>query len=52
MTLYLRMHDEPSPGQAPHLQADVSKDVWRDLAKQPQPGHITLDPARLLLLES
>jgi molybdate ABC transporter permease protein len=52
MTLYLRMHGEPSPGQAPHLQADISKDVWRDLAKQPQPWHITLDPARLLLLES
>jgi molybdate ABC transporter permease protein len=52
MTLYLRMHGEPLPGQPPHLQADVSKDVWRDLSKQPQPWHITLDPARLLLLES
>jgi molybdate transport system permease protein len=52
MTLYLRMHLEPLPGQAPHLQADVSKDVWRDLSRQPQPWHITLDPARLLLLES
>ncbi|MGA9588180.1 MAG: molybdate ABC transporter permease subunit [Terracidiphilus sp.] len=52
MTLYLRMHCEPLPGQAPHLQADVSKEVWRDLSRQPQPWHITLDPARLLLLES
>ncbi len=51
MTLYLRLHSKPSPGQAPHLQADVSKDVWRDLSTQPQPWHITLDPARLLLLE-
>lgn len=51
MTLYLRMHGEPSPGQGPHLQADVSKDVWRDLSKQQQPWRITLDPARLLLLE-
>jgi molybdate ABC transporter permease protein len=51
MTLYLRLHSKPSPGQAPHLQADVSKDVWRDLSTQPQPWHITLDPTRLLLLE-
>jgi molybdate transport system permease protein len=51
MTLYLRLHSEPSPGQAPHLQADVSKDVWRDLSNQPQPWRVTLDPARLLPLE-
>jgi molybdate transport system permease protein len=51
MTLYLRLHSEPLPGQAPHLQADVSKDVWRDLSNQPQPWRITLDPTRLLLLE-
>ena len=51
MTLYLRMHREPLQGQTPHLQADVSKDVWRDLSKQPQPWHITLAPDRLLLLE-
>jgi molybdate ABC transporter permease protein len=52
MTLYLRLHSEPSSGQAPHLQADVSKDVWSDLSKQPQPWHITLAPSRLLLLEN
>jgi molybdate transport system permease protein len=51
MTLYLRLHSEPSPGQAPHLQADISKDVWRDLSNQPQPWRISLDAARLLLLE-
>ena len=52
MTLYLRLHAEPSPGQGPHLQADVAKDVWRDLSQQPLPWRITLDPARVLLLES
>jgi molybdate transport system permease protein len=51
MTLYLRLHSEPLPGEAPHLQADVSKEVWRNLSSQPQPWRITLDPARLLLLE-
>jgi molybdate transport system permease protein len=51
MTLYLRLHAEPSAGQTPHLQADVTKEAWRDLATQAQPWRITLDPARLLLLE-
>jgi molybdate transport system permease protein len=51
MTLYLRLHAEPLPGQSPHLQADVTKDVWRELSNQVQPWRITLDPARLLLLE-
>ena len=51
MTLYLRLHSAPSSGQPPHLQADVSKEVWRDLSKRPQPWHITLDPTRLLVLE-
>jgi molybdate transport system permease protein len=51
MTLYLRLHTEPIPGQGPHLQADVAKDVWRALSGQPQPWRITLDPGRLLLLE-
>jgi molybdate ABC transporter permease protein len=51
MTLYLRLHSEPAPGQPPHLQADVAKDVWRALSAQPQPWRITLDPGRMLLLE-
>lgn len=51
ITLYLRLHTEPVPGQAPHLQADVAKDVWRALSAQPQPWRITLDPGRMLLLE-
>ena len=51
MTLYLRLHAKPQPGEAAHLQADVPKDLWRTLRDRPQPWHITLDPARLLLLE-
>ncbi|MGA8087409.1 MAG: molybdate ABC transporter permease subunit [Terracidiphilus sp.] len=51
MTLYLRLNSEPVPGQTPHLQADVAKDVWRTLSSQPQPWSITLDQGRLLLLE-
>jgi molybdate ABC transporter permease protein len=51
MTLYLRLHAKPESGEPPHLQADVAKDVWRALSLRPQPWNITLDPARLLLLE-
>jgi ABC-type sulfate/molybdate transport systems ATPase subunit len=51
MTLYLRLHAAPAPGDSPHLQADVPKDLWRALRASPQPWNITLDPARLLLLE-
>jgi molybdate transport system permease protein len=50
MTLYLRLHAAPQGGEAPHLQADVPKDVWRKLSVAPQPWQVKLDPARLLLL--
>jgi len=51
MTLYLRLHACPQPGEPAHLQADVAKDIWRVLQTQPQPWRVTLDPARLLLLK-
>jgi molybdate transport system permease protein len=51
MTMYLRLHRAPREGDAPHLQADVPKDLWRTLVQLPQPWRIGLDPARLLLLE-
>jgi molybdate transport system permease protein len=51
MTLYLRLHARPQPGEGAHLQADVPKDLWRTLRYRPQPWRITLVPARLLLLE-
>jgi len=41
----------PLAGAAPHLQADVPKDLWRALSVEPQPWRVRLDPARLLLLE-
>jgi molybdate transport system permease protein len=51
MTLYLRLHESPQPGESPHLQADVPKDLWKTLSVKPQPWRVKLDPARLLLLE-
>jgi molybdate transport system permease protein len=50
MTLYLRLHAPPQPGQSAHLQADLPKELWRRLNAQPQPWRIQLDPERLLLL--
>lgn len=52
MTLYLRFGEPAAPGDTAHLQADVPKSLWRVLQSQPQPWHIQLNPARLLLLES
>jgi molybdate transport system permease protein len=51
MTLYLRLHHAPQPGQPHHLQADIPKEQWRALSTEPQPWQIQIDPARLLLLE-
>jgi len=51
MTLYLRLHHAPQAGDAPHLQADVSKETWRALSTQPQPWRLQLDAARLLMLQ-
>ncbi len=51
MTLYLRLHAAPAPGEPHHIQADIPKDHWLTLSAQPQPWRVQLDPARLLLLE-
>ncbi len=51
MTLYLRLHRAPEPGDGPHLQADISKEKWRALNSEPQPWRIQIVPERLLLLE-
>ena len=51
MTLYLRLHAAPAPGELPHLQADVPRALWRTLSLEPQPWRIELDPERLLLLQ-
>jgi ABC-type sulfate/molybdate transport systems ATPase subunit len=51
MTLYLRLHRAPEPGDGPHLQADISKEQWRALNSEPQPWRIQIVPERLLLLE-
>jgi molybdate ABC transporter permease protein len=51
LTLYLRLLAQPRPGDPPHLQADVSKELWRTLRDLPQPWSVRFEPARLLLLQ-
>jgi molybdate transport system permease protein len=51
VTLYLRLHAAPQPGDLPHVQADIPKDLWRVLSAQPQPWRIGFDPERILMLE-
>jgi molybdate ABC transporter permease protein len=50
VTLYLRLHAPPAAGENPHLEAEVSRDLYAELAAQPQPWPVRLEPARLLLL--
>jgi molybdate transport system permease protein len=52
MTLYLRLHHAPAAGESAHLQADISKDLWRVLSQWSQPWHIQLAPEKVLLLEA
>jgi molybdate transport system permease protein len=51
MTLYLHLHRPPHAGEMHHLQADISKEMWRKLSAEPQPWKIQIDPASILLLE-
>ncbi|MBV8903339.1 MAG: ATP-binding cassette domain-containing protein [Acidobacteriia bacterium] len=50
MTLYLRLHAPPQPGDGPHLEAEVSHAEWAQISAVPQPWTAVLDPVRLLLL--
>lgn len=51
VTVYLRLHALAQPGDPPHLQADISKELWRELQARPLPWYVRLDRERLLLLE-
>jgi len=50
VTLYLRLHAAPAEDEHPHLEAEVSRDQWAELARRPQPWQVRLEPDRLLLL--
>jgi molybdate transport system permease protein len=50
ITLYLRLHAPPRPGDRPHLEAEMPHVAWAALSQTPQPWNVVLDPTRLLLL--
>ena len=50
VSLYLKLHSPPTSAQDYHLQAEVYRDRWERLQRCPEPWHIHLDPAQLILL--
>lgn len=50
ITLYLRLHRAPEAADHPHLAMEMSREQWSEISLRPQPWHVWLDPARLLLL--
>jgi len=52
MTLYLRLQNAPREGERAHVQADIPKPMWRQLALQPQPWKLQFVPDHLLLLSA
>lgn len=49
ITLFLRLHSEPSGGGGHHLQAEVFKEKWDRFRHLPFPWHVRLSPESLLL---
>ncbi|HUI76950.1 MAG TPA: molybdate ABC transporter permease subunit [Bryobacteraceae bacterium] len=50
VTVYLRLHASPAEGDPAHVEAEVSREQWMELARQPQPWQVQLEPEKLLLL--
>ena len=50
-TVYLRLGRPSAPDDPPYLEAEIPRDAWAAVRDRPQPWHVRLDPARLLLLE-
>ena len=50
ITLHLKLHSEPRPGEPHHLQAEVFKEKWERFKDLPQPWHVCLAPDSLFVL--
>ena len=50
ITLHLRLHAPPQPGDRPHLEAEMPHAAWAKLSRIQQPWKAVLEPERLLLL--
>jgi molybdate transport system permease protein len=49
-TLYLRLHAPPREGEQAHVEAEVSREEWAELAGRPQPWLVAMQPEKLLLV--
>jgi ABC-type sulfate/molybdate transport systems ATPase subunit len=47
VTLHLRLHQAPTPGEPQHLQAELFKEKWELLRDRPLPWHVRLRPDAL-----
>jgi molybdate transport system permease protein len=52
VTLYLKLNEPSGDEKDFHIQAELYKDRWQEIKDKPFPWLVTLDPLRLLLLES
>ena len=50
VTLYLKLHQPPQNNEDYQLQAEIFKDKWHDLKKNPFPWNVQLHPSRIMLL--
>jgi molybdate transport system permease protein len=50
ITLYLKLHSAPQPGEQPQLQAEVFKEKWQRFKNRPFPWHVRLDPDAVFIV--
>ncbi|MEA5617245.1 molybdate ABC transporter permease subunit [Cronbergia sp. UHCC 0137] len=50
VTLFLKLHSEPTNSHDYDLQAEVYKEKWTNIADQPFPWYVRLDSLRLMLM--
>ena len=50
MTVYLKLHSPPENLEDYHLQAEVSKERWRELKDRALPWKVGLEPFQLMLM--
>jgi molybdate transport system permease protein len=50
VSLYIKLHSPSTHPNDYHLQAEVYREKWETLRKQPQPWNIYLDPVHLIMM--
>ena len=50
VTLYIKLHSQPTSPQDYHLQAEVYREKWNNLKEAPYPWHIQLPPQNIITM--